>query len=181
MPSSTLLPTPEPEKMPIRCPRPQVKQAVDRANAGGQRLVDAGARAGVGRAAIARRAAAQRRLRPAVDRRCLRRRSPGPAVPGPTRSQCVVRTSRTRLPRCTPLRSLKGHNTVRSSRNPTTSANSGAPDGRWISATAPTGAGNPAAETVVPTVCATLPVKAVGMMWSSCSMRSVVPSSTELL
>ena len=41
-----------------------------------------------------------------------------------------------------------------------------------ISATAPTGAGNPAAEIVVPTVRATLPISAVGMMWSSCSMRS---------
>ncbi len=84
----------------------------------------------------------------------------------------MVRTKRTRLPRCTPLRSLKGHKTVKSSRNPTTSANSDEPDCRWISATAPTGAGNPAAETVVPTVCATLPVKPVGMMWSSCSMWS---------
>ena len=84
------------------------QQAVDRANAGGQRLVDpsggcrhraAGGRsdvrspsAGCGRPSIARPSASITR----------------PSNSGPTRSQCVVRTSRTRLPRRTPLKSLNG-------------------------------------------------------------------------
>ena len=42
---------------------------------------------------------------------------------------------------------------------------------------APTGAGKPAAEMVMPTVCATVPVKAVGITDSSCAVKSGIFSS----
>ena len=53
--------------MPIRWPLPQRQQAVDRADARRQRLVDAGTAARVRRGPVERGAVAERRLRPVVD------------------------------------------------------------------------------------------------------------------
>ena len=124
---------------------------------------------------------AQRRLRACRRSRGLRRRSPGPTSPSPTRSQRAVRHSRTRLPCRTPLRSLSGYSNVSSSRKPTTSANSGAPALRvGFQPPLPPGPENRPPPPSCPTVCATLPTKAVGMMFSSWSMRSSMALSRRM-
>ena len=60
-----------------------------------------------------------------------------PSSPSPTRSQRVVCRQRTRLPCRMPARSLSGYSSVSSLRKPITSASSGGPASRWISAIAP--------------------------------------------
>ena len=158
--------------MPIRCPLPQVNRpSIARTpvasgssmrgrvhGSGGARLSDVrSASAGCGRPSMALPSASITR----------------PSSSGPTRSQRVVRTSRTRLPRRTPLKSLKR-----------IEARSGRRGSRPLrpAAACPTAAGSrprrpPARETRPPRPSCRpsaqrCPPSAVGMMRSSCSTRS---------
>ncbi len=68
MPKSTLLPTPEAGEDPHPLPLAAGEQAVDRADAGGQRLADSRPRARMGRQPSEGNPIVQRRPRPAVHR-----------------------------------------------------------------------------------------------------------------
>ena len=86
MPSVTLLPTPEPEKMPIRWPWPQVSRpSIARTPVDSGASIRGRSTAGGGARSSGTRSASTR-LRPAVDALGRGRRSRGPAAPCPTRS-----------------------------------------------------------------------------------------------
>ena len=80
MPISVLFPTPLPPKIPMRCPRPQVRNAIDRTHPASQRFADRSTRA-----AARERERPDLMLAPAGRDRTNRaarpcHRSPGPAV-----------------------------------------------------------------------------------------------------
>ena len=131
MPSSTLLPTPEPAKIPSRWPRPHVSMPSMHRTPRAQRQY---------RSAAARVADDRRRSAAGIDPRSIGCGRPSmhrprasitrPNSAGPIFSVRAVRISRTALPRRTPSRSLSGITSVRSSRKPITSASTSPPDCR---------------------------------------------------
>ena len=155
MPSSVLLPTPEPAKMPSRWPRPHGQERVDRAHAEGQRLADRGG-AAVGPAARVdgpQRSVAGAARRPSIGR-------PRPSITRPSSAVADRDVERRRrwpttvCPGRCPRQSPSGISSDLPSRKPTTSACSGgAPvrvPGTWISQRSPTLASGPRLSTTRP-------------------------------
>ena len=107
MPSSTLLPTPEPAKIPIRCPSPQVNRPSNARTPvlSGRSMRGREQGCGGNRLKSARSTSAGRGLpSTAFPAASITR----PSSPWPTRSQRLVRARRTRLPWRMPARSLMG-------------------------------------------------------------------------
>ena len=107
-PSSVLLPTPLPPKMPMRWPLPQGSQAVDGADAGHQRLGDVLAVERIAGRAVEAVGFAPRQSAGRHRSACRSRRSRAPAAPGrPARAPPPARAT-TRSPSCRPSISSSG-------------------------------------------------------------------------
>ena len=128
------------------------------------------------RAAVERRAIVQGRLGLAVDGAALRRRSRGPAGHRPRGASAWSAPGERDCRGARPPGRSRDRAASVSSRKPITSASSGGPASRWISATAPTGAGKPAAAIVMPTVCGdaarTGPVRHARLRVVACRCRA---------
>ena len=162
IPSTVLLPTPEPAKMPTRWPLPAVSSpsmartpVVSRStiprrrigcggvpNIGLLNLVAIGPRPSMGRPS------------PSTTR---------PSSSGPTGAVKSMPSEVTRAPACTPCRAARGISWVRSSLKLTISASSGCSPSRSISHTSPISPGMPCTSTSRPTTWLTRPHTVIGL------------------
>ncbi len=159
------LPTPEPAKMPRRCPRPQGTSASKARTPSETRSVIRGRVSGSGGAAwVGRGCAASTGPRPSMGSPSASMERPSSASETPTRNGCPVAVTVEPGPR--PEGSASGMSSVRPERKPTTSAATGGrprPESIWQ--TSPTSASRPVASMMRPMRSQTRPRRRCRSAW----------------